>query len=79
MRAETNPASSLPEPDRKRAPQGIVAAVVRQDTVQLLEKWASSGRPLAEVLEDTKRLLTTGAPHPDVMVGRERNAMKRRG
>jgi len=56
--AETNPPSTqTPNAYSKPAPQDIAAANVRQDPIQSLENLASSGRPLAELLEDAKQLL----------------------
>jgi hypothetical protein len=73
--AETDQAAIPPEANRasirRPTPQDGAAASDRQDTIQSLENLASSGRPLAELLEDAKHLLRASNPDPNVTVREE--------
>src|SRR5262249_44713008 len=52
------------------APQDGAAANVRQDAIQSLENLASSGHPLAELLEEAKQLVGASNPEPNVTARR---------
>jgi hypothetical protein len=70
--AETDQAAIPPEANRasirRPTPQDGAAASDRQDTIQSLENLASSGRPLAELLEHAKHLLRASNPDPNGLI-----------
>jgi hypothetical protein len=64
--AEADRASIPPDADSKPTPQDGVAANVPQDAIESLENLASRDRPLAELLDEAKRLLDTSNPEPNL-------------
>ena len=72
--AATNAAPVAAEPYSHATPHGVAAADVRQEAIQSLEDLASSGRSLAELLEEAKRLVSPGKPEPNVMIGEKSKA-----
>jgi hypothetical protein len=64
--AETSQASIPADGNGKPAAQESAATNVRRDAVQSIESLVSSGRPLAELLEEAKQLVDAGPrPEPD--------------
>jgi len=60
---ETNPV--LTDDYSKPASQDSTAANIRQDAIQSLENFATTGHPLAELLERAKQLIGAGKPEPN--------------
>ena len=64
---EANPASVPADADSKPTPQDGAAVNVRKRAIQSLENLGSSDRPLAELLDEAKRLLDSSNPEPSLM------------